>query len=43
MPEPETPAAPLEATIMKSSRPICWPMLIGWSIASAMNSEAIVR
>ncbi len=42
-PAPVTPAAPLEAMTMKTSSPICWPMLNGLSRASAMNSEAIVR
>ena len=42
-PAPVTPAAPLEAMIMKTSREICSPMLSGSPSASAMNSEAIVR
>ena len=42
-PAPVTPAAPLEATIMNTSRPICSPSDSGSPIASAMNSDAIVR
>ena len=43
MPAPVTPAAPLEATIMNSSREICSPMLSGSPMAEAMNSDAMVR
>ena len=42
-PAPLTPAAPLEAMIMKASRPSCSRIDIGLPIASAMNSDAIVR
>jgi hypothetical protein len=43
MPAPVTPAAPFEAIIMNSSNEICSPMDSGAPIASAMNSEAMVR
>ena len=42
-PAPVTPAAPLEAMIMNTSREICSPMLSGSPSASAMNSDAMVR
>ena len=42
-PAPVTPAAPLDAIIMKSSSEICWPTDSGVPIASATNSEAMVR
>ena len=43
MPAPETPAAPFEAMIMKTRREICSPSASGVPMASAMNSDAIVR
>ena len=43
MPAPVTPAAPLEAMIMKTSSDTCCPIGSGVPIASAMNSDAIVR
>ena len=43
MPAPVTPAAPFDAIIMNSSRLICSPMESGLPIASAMNSDAMVR
>lgn len=42
-PAPVTPAAPFEAMIMNSSREICSPSASGLPIASATNSEDIVR
>ena len=42
-PAPVTPAAPFDAMIMNSSSEICSPIDSGVPIASAMNSEAIVR
>jgi urease accessory protein UreH len=42
-PAPVTPAAPLEAMIMNTSRPICSGIDIGIPIPVAMNSDAIVR
>lgn len=42
-PAPVTPAAPFEAMIMKTSRPICSGIDIGMPIAVEMNSDAIVR
>jgi len=41
-PAPLTPAAPLEAITMNTSREICSPIASGLPSASAMNSEAIV-
>ena len=42
-PAPVTPAAPFDAIIMKTSSEICSGSVSGVPIASAMNSEAIVR
>jgi len=43
MPEPLTPAAPFDAMIMNTSRPICSASESGSSCAAAMNSVAMVR
>ncbi len=43
MPAPETPAAPLDAMIMKPSSEICSPIDSGSPIASAMKRVAMVR
>ena len=43
MPAPVTPAAPFEAMIMKTSRPICSPRFISAPIALETKSAAMVR
>ena len=43
IPAPDTPAAPLDAMIMKTSRPICSPTVIGLFMASEMKMAAMVR
>ncbi len=42
-PAPVTPAAPFDAMTMNTSSEICWPSGSGLPIASATNSEDIVR
>jgi hypothetical protein len=42
-PAPVTPAAPLDATIMKTNRDSCSDQVSGIPRALLMNSEAIVR
>ena len=42
-PAPLTPAAPLEAMIMNKSNDSCSGSVSGLPIASAMNSDAMVR
>ena len=42
-PLPVTPAAPLEVSSRTASSVICWPSVIGVSVAWAMKTAAIVR